>query len=433
MKAISPLLRRQRVLLIVATVAAFGSTAGLIVSTAIRSPAQVAADTQPPHPSVLTAEVTRKVLASTVVARGAFTRGRPYEFTPTSSAATTNGPGGSVLVVTAVHTSPGATVRAGAVLLEVSERPIFALPGAFPAYRNMVPGQTGKDIAQLQAGLSSLGYRSSDRKGYFGTGTAEAVRRFYTARGYRVPLADPAAAAASASASASASATPNPGGEPSVGASPSTTATASPEATTDAPFRVAVAPDPLVPMSEVVFLPTLPARVAAFSARVGDSVAAPLVSFSTDGLTLTAQLDPVNLPLLRTGMEVSVLAEASGYTSTGTVHTIGARVNDASGRAFIPVTIAREGDWPSELEGQDVRTTITTAATTGEVLAVPLAAISSTADGRTTVSVVAADASRRLVEVSVGASADGWVEVTPVGGDSAADALRPGDTVVTGT
>jgi hypothetical protein len=70
-------------------------------------------------------------------------------------ASTAEGPGGNTLIVTAVRTHEGATVRPGKVLLEVSECPVYALPGDFPAYRDLMPGQTGKNVASLRAGLTS--------------------------------------------------------------------------------------------------------------------------------------------------------------------------------------------------------------------------------------------------------------------------------------
>ena len=41
----------------------------------------------------------------------------------------------------------------GSVIVEVAGRPLFVFPGTVPAYRNLSPGETGTDVAQLQAGL----------------------------------------------------------------------------------------------------------------------------------------------------------------------------------------------------------------------------------------------------------------------------------------
>jgi peptidoglycan hydrolase-like protein with peptidoglycan-binding domain len=405
----SPLARRQRLLTVVAVVAAIASTTGLILATQIKSPEQVAAETQAPQPSLLTAEVVKQTLKTTVVMRGTPTRGRQYPFTPRSVARSANGAGGDNLIVTAVKTKAGSSVKAGKVLLEVSERPVYALPGAFPAYRDMVPGQTGKDVAQLQSALRDLGYRVGDRRGFFGDGTKRAVRRFYTDRDYPVPLT-------ASQAAESPAAEPRPSG------------TATP-AGTDSPAATAPArppDDPMVPMSEVAFLPTLPARVAALPARLGDQVVVPLISFTSGGLSLIGRLDPASEQLAEPGMTAEVASEVTGYEGKGTIESLGKRVTKDD-QTYVPVRVGRSGGWPAQLDGEDLRITITTASTDGEVLAVPEAAISSAADGRTTVTVVAPGGAQRQVEVVPGVSADGMVEVEPTG-----DRLAAGDRVITG-
>ncbi|MFC7530717.1 peptidoglycan-binding protein [Actinoplanes sp. GCM10030250] len=402
----SPLARRQRVLTAVALVAALVSTTGLILATRIKSPQQVAAETEAPEASLLTAEVVEQTLQTTVAMRGKPARGRQFPFTPISVARTANGAGGSLLIVTAVKTKAGARVKAGKVLVEVSERPVYALEGAFPAYRDMLPGQTGKDIAQLQSALRDLGYRSGDRKGYFGEGTKRAVRRFYEARGYAVPVTDGEPAA-------------QPPANPS--ARPTQQAPAAPEAGPAQPRL-----DPMVPMSEVAFLPSLPAQVSALPARVGDQVAVPLISFTSGGLSLIGQLGPESEQLIEAGMPVEVSSEVTGYESDGTIESIGKRVTQ-NDKTYLPVRVTRSGGWPSALEGEDLRITVTTASSDGDVLAVPEAAVSSSADGRTTVTVVAADGRQSQVEVIPGVSAAGMVAVEAVDGT-----LRAGDRVVTG-
>jgi peptidoglycan hydrolase-like protein with peptidoglycan-binding domain len=397
------LARRQRALVIVAVVAAVASTGGLIASTRVKSPNQLAAETGPPPATLLTAKVVREKLSATLIMRGAFTGGPQQAFTPTSVARTAYGPGGTNLVVTGTKVHAGGQVTAGAVLLEVSERPIVVLRGAFPAYRDMAPGETGKDITQLRAALTELGYRTTDRAGFFGPSTKAAVSRFYRDRGYQVPL-DSAEHAV-------------------VAPDPTPVATGPPASPPP--------PDPIVPMSEVVFLPTLPAQVAVLSAGVGDTVAKPLITFSSGDLTLTGKLNPDNAALAKVGMAVEVASETTGFTSTARIASIEAKptaTTDAnSDPSYLPVRITRDTPWPRELNGEDVRITITMASTEAEVLAVPQAAISTSANGRTTVSVVVAGQIARVVEVSVGVSADGMVEVTPTNGG-----LGPGDEVVTG-
>jgi multidrug efflux pump subunit AcrA (membrane-fusion protein) len=91
------------------------------------------------------------------------------------------------------------------------------------------------------------------------------------------------------------------------------------------------------------------------------------------------------------------------------------------------LTIRPAKSWSTRFAGQDVRITITAAATSGRVLAVPEAAMSSGADTRTTVTVVDGAGRQRTVQVEAGVSADGMVQVTPLHGGLAA-----GDDVVVG-
>lgn len=417
----SPLARRRRVLTAFGAATVLMSTLGVLAATQVRSPQQVAADARSPAPSLLTAPVEQKVLSTTLVMRGTLSAGRQYPFTPRSVAASAHGPGASSLVVTAMGTRTGDKVAPGRMLVEVSERPVYALRGAFPAYRDMLPGQTGKDVAQLQAGLRQLGYRNGDREGYFGAGTKAAVRRFYDDLRYPVPLTGPVVAAEGAGAQAKA-------GPTEAGPTKAAEAGAVRSGSGRTAGVAAPAPEPMVPMSEVAFLPTLPARVAGVSSRVGDVISgeAPLITFATGGLSLTAKLDPADEPLVEIGMRAEIVAEAAGFTGSGTVDSIGAKATSGDS-THLPLRISRPGGWPSDLAGEDVRVTLTTASTDKKVLAVPEAAISSAADGRTSVTVVADDRALRVVEIRVGVSADGLVEVTPVH-----DGLRPGDEVVTG-
>jgi hypothetical protein len=383
----SPIARRQRTLLIITSVAALASTAGLIASTQIKSPAQVAADTNPPVPTILTATVARRVLSTTLVMRGTASQGRSIRFSPTSAAPSLNGPAPASLVITALKTHLGAAVKAGQVVIEVSERPVFVLPGAFPAYRDMAPGETGKDIGQLRKALSQLGCPSWDKSDFFGPSTKMAVKCFYKLIHY-------------------------------------------PQALVSVPSSGPVMPDSIVPMSEVVFLPKLPARVSTIGGQIGDSVTDPLIAFTTGNLALTARLDPSAIALVKPGMKVSILSEATGFATSGQIQHIGTPTTPAnsSGLApFVPLRIVTTRPLPLSLNGEDVRVTITTASTKQAVIAVPEAAVSTSVDGRTTVTLLDSKGDRRVAPVTTGVSADGWIQVSSIDG-----VVKPGAVVITG-
>ncbi|MGW2253582.1 peptidoglycan-binding protein [Kitasatospora sp. NPDC001660] len=466
--------RRRRMVVAIAVGAAVVSAAGLGASTLVKSPEQVAADTKPPAASPLTAPVVQRVLANTTVLRGVFSAGQTYAVQPATVAASTGGPGGGTPIVSALKVAAGDQVDSKKVLAEVSGRPVFVLPGSIPAYRDMQPGESGDDIAQLQSVLKDLGISTGgDAKGSFGAGTKAAVTKLYQQLGYSVPVTGETTAAAVRTAQQAvqqqeqavqdlqsrqappapgdASGAPRADGGGAGGGGDSATQLARAKSLLDQKrqeLAQAQAKDgPQVPLSEVLFLPSLPARVHAVSAKVGDKVTAPILSLTAGGLGLTGHLLPSDAPLVKQGMKVTVLSESTGVQLSAQVGGVGALVTpggnaapgagtagqgaDPAGGArqdpYVPVSITPDQPWSPALEGQDVRITIVEAATSGEVLAVPASAISSSVDGRTTVTVAAADGSRRPVEVTAGVVADNYVQVTAKNGD-----LRAGDPVLVG-
>jgi peptidoglycan hydrolase-like protein with peptidoglycan-binding domain len=441
--------RQRRLVLIVAAAATVFSAGGVIGATFVRSPEQQRASVAPPDRTVLTSPVEKRVLASTIVTRGRVGAARQVAATPATPQ------GAAVAVVTLVRTSVGATVRAGDVPLTVSGRPLVVLTGALPAYRDLRPGDDGADIGQLQKALRDLGhYRGGDDNGHFGPRTKAAVRRLYAKIGFSVPdtggaggKEDRAALRAAEDAvitaesqlavlRARAEADPQPSPEP--GAAPLDEQVEAAEAAlrrarTDRADLIA-STGTMMPLAEVVFLPTAPAVVTEITASVGDPVEAPLITFATGSLGITVEMQPDQADLLRAGMPVEIHAETAGGQAQGKITKVGeltARTEEGSPEArgpFVPVTITPGKPLPSGWNGLDVRVTITAAQTDTEVLVVPLSAVSASADGRTTVTVVGADGAHTRVDVQPGVSGDGFVEVTAAGGG-----LTEGDEVVVGT
>ncbi|MFJ7158397.1 peptidoglycan-binding protein [Streptomyces sp. NPDC101118] len=172
----SALARGRRVVYGVAAGAALMTAGGLLSTAFVKSPAQLAAETGPPAQGVLTAEVERRVLAETVVMRGTVVAGQSVAVAPQ---------GEGRPVVTRLPFAAGAPVTAGRVVAEVSGRPVVALRGALPVYRDLRPGATGDDVAQLQAALRELGHPTGrDPRGHFGPGTKDALAALYRDLGY---------------------------------------------------------------------------------------------------------------------------------------------------------------------------------------------------------------------------------------------------------
>jgi peptidoglycan hydrolase-like protein with peptidoglycan-binding domain len=431
-------------------VAVLLSAGGLGGATLVKSPAQAAADTRAPAASVITAPVVSQQLARTAVLRGDVTSGAALDVTPTKVAGTRAqdggiNPGGGTPILTKKLVHVGERVDQAHALVEFSGRPVYVLQGKVPAYRDMLPGESGSDIAELQSALSGLGlYRGGDSSGYFGSATKRAVTGLYRRLGYPVPTTgDDSGRAVDEAEQALGDLEKQP--------KPDTALLARARDALDA---ARAAGGPFVPLSEMAFVSSLPARVVALPTAVGEKVSRPVVSLATGGLRLTGYLDPSYGSLVKAGMKAHISAESLGLTASGTVASVGALVTpgdkagagsgsgDAEGAAaaqgsgalvndgvpYLPVQVTQKETWDNRLDGQNVRITITAAATRGTVLTVPEAAVNSTADAHTSVTVVGQGGAQHTVRVTVGVSADGSVQVTPVGRVR----LQSGDRVVVG-
>jgi hypothetical protein len=93
-------------------------------------------------------------------------------------------------VVSALPGEPDGRLQPGDLVVEVSGRPVIALPGAVPAYRDLGPGDQGTDVRQLRAALCTIGALSvgcEDPPDDFDAVTARAVDSLYQQLGYPPP------------------------------------------------------------------------------------------------------------------------------------------------------------------------------------------------------------------------------------------------------
>ncbi|MGC0331561.1 HlyD family secretion protein [Streptomyces sp. SAI-170] len=471
----SGLSRRKRAVAALATGAVVLAGAAVWTSTFVKSPAQAAADAGPPAPDVLTAPVERRVLADTVVTRGIVAASQTVDLAPAGIAAD----GSAAPVVTKVMVRSGQTFQAGRVLAEVSGRPVFALPGTLPVYRDLKPGTQGDDVRQLQQALRTLGHDpGSDAAGTYGPGTKQAVAALYAAIGYEPVVAgggqggeDPVEAARDQVKQAqrrldallrqdSGSASGDDGksaddqtadGKSADGKSADGKTAADTGHADDVRYAredLAEAEDDLeqaeavsgamVPASEVVFLSGFPARVDTMNAKVGSEVGEKLATLSAGRLVVRGALGAHEKDLVRPGQKVEVLSEVYGDQVTGTVASVadtpaapegeGADAAAASAGQGYTVVVRPDSALAARLAGQDVRLTIEAATTGRKVLVVPVSALSAGADSRTTVTVLERSGERRRVEVRAGTSGDGYTEITPLRGAR----LTAGDKVVVG-
>lgn len=377
-------MRRRRITALVIVVFVIIAVVGAVLLTLIiKSPAQQAAETKAPAVTQLTAPVVRTVLSTTVLGQAVVEP--PPEVSPSNIGSSAGGsPSENVQkIVTKIFHGTGSYIGEGQVILEVAGRPFFALAGGVPAYRNLVPGETGQDVVQLQDDLETLGYGvGGDTSGVYGAGTSAAVTAFYDAIGYTVPKI-----------------------------------TTGPKADRGA----------MVPLGEYTFVPRMPARIVSLDAKVG--AAAKSLTLAEGRPSIAGQLSPSNAREVRPGMRVTITVPGTGATVPGRVVSVShqtATKASISGGLYVAMRVRTRRPLPLSLVGQDVSMTIAAARTPGPVLAVPEAAIFAGADGQTYVSKMVGGHAVR-VAVRVGMAGTGLVQVTTKPG-----ALAPGDSVLTG-
>ena len=417
----SRLARRRRVLLGVGIAAALLAVGGLIGASFVKSPEQIAANTAAPPPTVTTAAVVSQILTSSVEMRGVVYPATQYDVYATAPSAGSSpdspaGASGSVMYISKLKAAAGEVITSGEQLAEIDGQPLFALTGTVPAWRDLTPGETGPDVAELQKALASLRYYDDgDTPGTFGAATEYAVSLYYEHLGYTPP---------------------STGG---------------------------------LPAADVVFLPSLPATVIGVNGAAGEQPGQPFLELSARGsLALTGELPPAYAGQLRPGLKVTVYDEVTGIRATGTVADLGTATtvvpagtvvnigspgsggsgsgsgagSAGSGSAgsggsassgsgsgatlFIPLAVHPAEPLASALNGENVLVTVETGQTEGPVLTVPVAAILTTASGTTDVTVTGAHGKQTQVPVTPGITENGYVQVTPV----TSGALAAGDRVV---
>jgi len=196
----------------------------------------------------------------------------------------------------------------------------------------------------------------------------------------------------------------------------------------------------------VVFLSALPRRVDDVAVERGSVVDGPVMQASGATLEIVASAAPADAELLTVGMPAT-FEGPGGAPLTATVAAVQPADGAGSGQgdAGDPSDGSSEGDGAApeaarmsvtftpqaldqtqllELQGRNVRVSVPVAATGGEVLAVPLAALTAGPGGESRVE-RSIGGRTELVEVTTGLSAEGYVEIT--GGD-----LETGDLVVVG-
>ncbi len=185
-----------------------------------------------------------------------------------------------------------------------------------------------------------------------------------------------------------------------------------------------------VPADEVLFFAQTPVRVDSVAARSGDQVNGPLMTVSNTRLAIDSSLSPQEEDLVRRGDRVRIEEQDLRISISGRVASVADRPGTNSsfdpGRTYFEVTPFNA---PAALVGASVKLSIAVQSTKGEVLAVPVNALSIGADGRERVQIDRGSGRTQLVFVRTGLRAQGFVEVSP----RTAGELKAGDLVVVGS
>ena len=451
----------RRLVALIAAVAVASLLLGIVVMQFIVSPATLAARTKAPEPGPVTAPVEERVIENTVVLRGEVGYAD-------SVAVNLDGAGGEGrAVVTGQVPEVGAVFNAGNVALEVTGRPVIVLPGELPAYRNLSIGMRGPDVLQLKQALSSLGYASGDLgNDTFDWDTAAGLGALYEQLGYPAATGGPeaqeqlrgaersvrdanvsVAQAQAALDQAHADNAPNVSSEQAA-------LNAAWEGLNDARESLGEAQAavlPTLPSGEALFLSGLPRRVDEVSVKRGDVLQGSPMSVSGATLSISGTVSKQDAELLTEGL-VAEFSAPDGTALTAKVSKIVAPKNGKSdgggngggnggggddaksgGRYTVEFTPEELSSEQIEaLRGTNVRLRIPVASTDGEVLAVPIAALSAGSGGEDRVELLidvrnGPNAETETITVEAGLAADGFVEIT-----SEDDRIAPGAKVVVG-
>jgi peptidoglycan hydrolase-like protein with peptidoglycan-binding domain len=516
---------------------------GWFFGSQIQSPAEAAAEAEPPEASNIAVQVVREVLSADVVTRGDIVYDEPLSVALSGSFAETP----EKLVVTQAVEVNSELVE-GAVAVEVVGRPVFFLAGEIPMYRDLRPGATGDDVLQVEEALARMGFFTGTPDNVWDGETSSAVTAWYESAGYRpngLSQEDEASLRAArdrvTGAEGSVADSEQALREAQAGSGQSAVASAQAEidaardawglanidsdranllaarAVTEAEAALAAAQEDLangvpdaaaavaeatttldqarfdqnrtateqqalvdaaiarltvaqaaladlqrgvdtssmrrqiesarqeldlaraelaelesqlgtwLPAGEVVFLKSLPVRVDQVAVSRGSVIDGSFITVSGSELALRSSVTERDAPRVEVGMEVEIENPETGGVIPGVISFKADRAGTDSvppDRIYLEITPA---EIPPEIVGTNVRVTIPVSSTGGEVLAVPAAALSATANGSTIVQVEGEGNELRTVTVRPGLAAGGLVEVTPLEGE-----LDEGDWVVVG-
>ncbi|HTF08080.1 MAG TPA: peptidoglycan-binding domain-containing protein, partial [Asanoa sp.] len=291
-----------------------------------------------------TAPVTRTTLTQTQQVNGTLGYGAPVTVTGRGAGTVTWLP------------APGVRLRRGQPVYQADDRAVPLFYASRPLYRQLRPGDTGRDVKDVEQNLKALGYAGFTVDNRYTASTAAAVRTWQRRLGRtRTGVFDPA--------------------------------------------DVVVAPGAV--------------RVASLATQPGNPASGPVLAYAGTTRIVTVALDVTLQTLVRPGLSATVTLP-DGDTVDGRLATVG-RVATAgqedNGAATIELTVnIADQSKLGTLDQAPVAVSVVSA-TAENVLTVPVAALAALAEGGYGVQVVAGSTSR-YVPVQLGLFGDGRVEIS---------------------
>lgn len=381
--------RRRLGFFVLGTVVVSSLVAGF-ASSQIRSPAEIAARTAPPTPSVILVPVEERDLATKIVSRGTGRYGSPRNLAVAPSMLKE----GERIITRLPRT--GAVLAEGDVALSISGRPVFVLEGSQPAYRDLGPGMSGSDVKQLENALKRIGLDPGSVDGRYDSSTGDAVAALYRRGGYRSLMASDAQLSAVLPLEA--------------------------ELISGARAHGGVQ----FPADELVFVRAVPVRVAKVAAALGGRPSGTLLTVTDSVVAIDGSIPVEQAGLLKAGAKVVIDEPALGIKASGKVSRVATRpgTDGVDGfHVYFSVVVPKP---PAVLVGSSVRLTVPIESTRETALSVPTSAVSLASDGTSRIQ-RSIDGVLEFITVEPGFSADGYVAITAVDAKLAA-----GDMVVVG-
>jgi hypothetical protein len=267
----------------------------------------------------------------------------------------------------------GQVISQGQMLVEVNGEPVVLLYGAKPMYRSLAAGDTGPDVAALNANLVALGYATSDQidpaSDTFSSATAAALKQLQADLGI------------------------------------------------DQTGRL--------PLGQAVFLPSA-IRVTAVSAALGGSAGGPILTASSTTRVVTIALNANQQSQVAMGDQVTITLP-DNKTTPGVVSSVGTVATTPSGGGTPTVEVVVTPTDPTatgSLDQAPVQVSIVTDSVK-DAMVVPVTALLALAGGGYAIEAVNTRAVHRLVPVTLGLFDDaaGLVQIT-------GDGVRAGQRVV---